>query len=170
MKFLSLISLLAGALLVSAGSYGRHSEKCIPKETLEVIVPKYIAAFSGITDGGKQARRVFRQDFKQYSQSTWWVTPGQGDVIAAHAAVSFSYNNVDRVPDLSTNSYPRPMTTLPSSTTGPNSSDPTSGISTTPILSSKVPSPMVAIPSLSTGRSTLRCLAQSLSGVSMGLT
>ncbi|KAJ4261696.1 hypothetical protein NW762_007134 [Fusarium torreyae] len=50
------------------------STKCIAKTKLESIVNKYVATFSGITDGGALAKTIFEEDFKLYSQSVWWTT------------------------------------------------------------------------------------------------
>ncbi|KAF5001824.1 hypothetical protein FGRMN_799 [Fusarium graminum] len=48
------------------------SSKCISKSKLESIVNKYVATFSGITDGGALAKTIFEEDVKFYSQSIWW--------------------------------------------------------------------------------------------------
>lgn len=48
--------------------------KCISKSKLESIVNKYVATFSGITDGGALARTIFEEDVKFYSQSVWWTS------------------------------------------------------------------------------------------------
>lgn len=48
--------------------------KCISKSKLESIVNKYVATFSGITDGGALAKTIFEEDVKFYSQSIWWTS------------------------------------------------------------------------------------------------
>jgi hypothetical protein len=48
--------------------------KCISKSKLESIVNKYVATFSGITDGGALAKTIFEEDVKFYSQSVWWTS------------------------------------------------------------------------------------------------
>ncbi|KAF7563319.1 hypothetical protein G7046_g793 [Stylonectria norvegica] len=85
MKFLLL---LTSALSVAANryekppSYDKHT--CLSHNKLEASLTEYIAAFSGITDGGKQVKKTFDTNFKLYSQSTWW-TSGHQDVVKAHA-------------------------------------------------------------------------------------
>ena len=96
MKTVSVVSLMSLALSASAKvckpsdiDYCDKKLQCIPKATLEQIVPKYVSAFSGITDGGKEARTVFDANIEVYSQSQWW-TSGRPDVVDAHGAVSCS--------------------------------------------------------------------------------
>ncbi|CAM1510544.1 Fc.00g008790.m01.CDS01 [Cosmosporella sp. VM-42] len=84
MKVLSVVALLASAISVSAGDFDTQVVTCLPRGALEAIVPKYIAAFSGITDGGKAAKSVFMKDFQMYSQSVWW-TSGRPDIVKAHS-------------------------------------------------------------------------------------
>ncbi|KAJ4173044.1 hypothetical protein NW754_012049 [Fusarium falciforme] len=60
------------------------SSACLPRTQIAPLVDKYIATFSGITDGGAVAKTVFDENFKFYSQSIWWVT--SPDVIAKHGA------------------------------------------------------------------------------------
>lgn len=50
------------------------TQKCISKSKLESLVNKYVATFSGITDGGALARTIFEEDVKFYSQSIWWTS------------------------------------------------------------------------------------------------
>ncbi|KAM5343143.1 hypothetical protein ACJ41O_014109 [Fusarium nematophilum] len=50
--------------------------KCLPKPALEAMVDKYISQFEGITDNGKAAKGIFDEDVRIFSQSQWWMTPG----------------------------------------------------------------------------------------------
>lgn len=68
------------------------SSACLPRTKIEPLVDKYIAALSGITDGGAAVKSVFDVNFKLYSQSIWWVT--SPDVIAKHGAVSDHYSTL----------------------------------------------------------------------------
>lgn len=93
MKTAAVISFVSLALSASAKickpsdvDYCDKKLQCIPRAKLEEIVPKYVAGFAGIEDGGKQVREVFDENVDIYSQSQWWAS-GAPDVVAAHAEV-----------------------------------------------------------------------------------
>lgn len=96
MKFATFISLLTctSAAVASTtplrGKNDKHQGRCLPRHELESILPKYIQTYGGITDGGKQAREIFQEDIKTYSQSLWWVI-GRPDAVEAHSEVSLPF-------------------------------------------------------------------------------
>ncbi|KAF4977580.1 hypothetical protein FZEAL_5951 [Fusarium zealandicum] len=64
---------------------------CISKELLKETVDKYIATFSGITDGGQMTKLYFDDDVRVYSQSAWWA--------ASEAAIT-KYGKKDNFPPI----------------------------------------------------------------------
>ncbi|KAF5019953.1 hypothetical protein F66182_8031 [Fusarium sp. NRRL 66182] len=62
-----------------------ESAGCLSKSKLESIVNKYVATFSGITDGGALARTIFDENFKLYSQSIWWTSSSSSKYISKYA-------------------------------------------------------------------------------------